>query len=187
MTKQFPIEFYISGSACIYGCLLLILLPIELVTAIFAAAAIHEICHILALCLFRVPLLGISLCIGGTQIHTPPLQPVPELLCTAAGPLGSLMCLLLIRRFPLLAVCALIQGLFNLLPVYPLDGGRILHCFCLLLYPDQVFLICSIAKWCVSILVITSCIFLACRTKDSFFLLFALYFLLQVCARRKPP
>ena len=49
-----------------------------------------------------------------------------ELLCALAGPVGSLLLALL--PFPMLALCGLCQGLFNLLPIMPLDGGRVLGC-----------------------------------------------------------
>jgi len=48
-----------------------------------------------------------------------------------AGPAGSMLLLLLSRSAPKIAVCGLFHGLYNLLPVLPLDGGRLLQ---LLLY-----------------------------------------------------
>ena len=50
-----------------------------------------------------------------------------ELLAVLAGPVGSLLLLGVHRWFPRLALCGLVQGLFNLLPVRPLDGGRALY------------------------------------------------------------
>ena len=50
-----------------------------------------------------------------------------EVSCPSAGPLVSLTLCLLSRWMPILGLCALVQGLFNLLPVYPMDGGRILQ------------------------------------------------------------
>ena len=50
-----------------------------------------------------------------------------ELLAVLAGPAGSLLLLSLYRVLPRVAVCAAVQGFYNLLPIEPLDGGRALR------------------------------------------------------------
>lgn len=50
------------------------------------------------------------------------------MFCAAAGPLGSFLFARAMTFFPEASVCALVQGIYNLLPVYPLDGGRIFRC-----------------------------------------------------------
>ena len=41
-----------------------------------------------------------------------------------AGPFGGLVLLLTARWLPRLAICGLMQSVFNLLPISPLDGSR---------------------------------------------------------------
>ena len=56
------------------------------------------------------------------------MSPIREAICALAGPLGSFSLLLISEYFPEAAVCGLIQGAYNLIPVYPLDGGRLMRC-----------------------------------------------------------
>ena len=67
-------------------------------------------------------------------METSPMTPGREALCALAGPLGSFLLLLLARHFPEAAVCGIVQGGYNLIPIYPLDGGRILRC----LLPEKI-------------------------------------------------
>lgn len=92
------------------------------------AAAFHECGHLAALGLAGVPVTALRIRMGGAVIVTPPMGYRQELLSAAAGPAASLL---------LAAVCwdaaelaaRISAGLliFNLLPVYPMDGGRILR------------------------------------------------------------
>lgn len=187
MTKRFPVEVSLSTGSCILSALLLLILPFKLVLAAFFAAAIHELCHLLVLVACRVPILQISITTGGAIIRTPPIAPHQELLCTLAGPAGSLLCLLVGRFFPLLALCGLIQGLYNLIPLYPLDGGRIIKCAAQICFPRCWQILLKGTDFCSITAVIVACVFLYHRTVDVLFLMFGSYFLLKILVARKIP
>lgn len=99
------------------------------------AAGVHELGHALAVVLSRGKILRLSLGASGARMETTPLSYRQEALCALAGPLAGLSLLLVRRYAPWLALWGLMQSLYNLLPVYPLDGGRALRALLLLHLP----------------------------------------------------
>lgn len=92
------------------------------------AAAFHEFCHYQALRLCGVQIAGFSVGVNGAVLATAPMERRQEFICALAGPVGSFLLLGLHRWMPVTAVCAGLQGAFNLLPVFPMDGGRVMRC-----------------------------------------------------------
>lgn len=118
----------VDPAACILGALLLLTVPLKWLLAATFSAVFHELCHILMIKLTEGRIWEIRIGIGGAVIETESMTSGTELACALAGPVGSLLLLLLFRWFPRVALCAGVQGIFNLLPLFPLDGGRILRC-----------------------------------------------------------
>lgn len=115
----------------------LFLLPLQWVLGWFLAAAIHEISHILAIHLMGIRILSMKLTSSGAVIITDSMKLRQELICALSGPAGGLFALLLIRLAPHFALCAGIQSIYNLLPIYPLDGGRALNCLFQIVYEEK--------------------------------------------------
>ena len=107
---------------------LILMLPLNWVGAALLAAVVHELCHFLALVVFRVPVYRLEIGAGGAILETGEMGIREELFCALAGPIGSFALLILARRFPRLALCGLVQGCFNAIPLGKLDGGRTMRC-----------------------------------------------------------
>ena len=98
------------------------------------ACALHELGHVLAVGLLGGRFGALRLSAVGAQLTLDPGRPLSygrELLCALAGPAVSLLTAWVAAggRLFLLAGLSLGQGLFNLLPLLPLDGGRCLYLF----------------------------------------------------------
>ena len=139
-----PTKYQITPGACIGAALLLLLLPLKWLVAALFAACIHELCHYAALRLCRARPKKLAIGANGTSMEIGVLSYGKELLCALAGPLGSISLLFVGRLFPRIALCGAFHGLYNLLPLYPLDGGRALHCGArLLLPPNTADMVCA--------------------------------------------
>lgn len=124
MGPSFRIEF----SACFLLALGLLLLPLDWMFGAVLAALFHELCHYTAVKMLGVSCFGLRIGAGGIVMALGSVSRKEEMMIAAAGPVGSLLLLCFSCVYPQLAVCGLVQGVFNLLPIWPLDGGRILRC-----------------------------------------------------------
>lgn len=168
--------------------LLLLTVPVRWLLAALCSGFVHELCHVLVIRFFGLKIHSVHIGINGARIKTEPMTCIQELFCALAGPLGALSLLFFAKWIPRVAICAAFQSLYNLFPVYPSDGGRILYCCAKLLLPDSsvigvsqvvgaVFLFCAVAigiygtfflhLGLVPILIAWSLVFRSIRNKNS--------------------
>ena len=109
----------------------------------FGSIILHELAHSVVAKAYKIPVRSITLFVFGgvAQITREAAKPLNELLMAIAGPLTSLALggVLLALWFVLgaddsrpvdsvlmwLALMNIVLGLFNLLPAFPMDGGRV--------------------------------------------------------------
>lgn len=123
MRKCTKIPVEVNTGFYVFTAFMLLVVPLKWMIAWVSAALFHELCHYAALKAFGARVLQLKITSGGTVMETD-LQGVRACAASLAGPLGGLLLTLLGKNFPRLAVCAMIQSVYNLLPLYPLDGGR---------------------------------------------------------------
>ncbi len=102
----------------------LLMLPIDWVVSVLAAALVHELCHICTLLILGGKIRSIRISGSGCVIASTFPGYLQSLCSILAGPAGSMAMLLFCRKMPQLAVCGFFHGAYNLLPLLPLDGGN---------------------------------------------------------------
>ena len=138
--------------------------PAHTFAPFLAAVTLHEAGHLIMLRLLHVRVHKLRLALSGAVIETDLLAYRKEIAVAAAGPLvNGIALLLLSEKAPLFALVNLCLLAYNLLPFYPLDGGRILRALLHLLLNDRVAraLERSIAAVCLLLLIAFSC-YLTC-------------------------
>lgn len=97
-----------------------------------AACVLHELGHIAAAAAFGGRVERLSLTVVGAELridYRAPLTYVRDSLVALAGPGANLLAggLFLALNWDLAAALTLAVGAFNLLPILPLDGGRVVY------------------------------------------------------------
>ncbi len=135
--------FYFPGVLPSLNTGTLALVTIITVILFFASVLIHEMSHSLVAIKKGIPVERITLFLFGgmAQIEKEPETPFSEFIMAIAGPVASFVLAIFFgiiwfftRGYALveepvkyLAIINVVLGAFNLLPGYPLDGGRVLR------------------------------------------------------------
>ena len=158
------VQIRVSGASCILLALMLLMLPLKWICAAILAAVLHESFHAAAIILCGGRIERIRLGSRGAAMEILPMTRGRELLCALSGPAGGLLLLLFAKWIPRTAVCATFHSIYNLLPVYPLDGGRALRCGAELLFGRKAERVClwveKLCLICVAALALYACFFL---------------------------
>lgn len=135
MSRSPDVTVCVRPSALLTPALFLLLTdtPI-LLAALLPAALLHELAHYAVLRLCGVRTARFTLTGLGASLYVPELHRLSygaELLSAAAGPLMNLLLWVLLsltgrEGLTLFAGAQMVLGVLNLLPVCPMDGGRIL-------------------------------------------------------------
>ena len=117
--------------------LMLLLVPLPWLAGWVLAALIHELSHCIAVLLCGGKITAIKFSSAGIVLESGYLSTWRSVICSLAGPAGGLLLYVFSKRFPYLAICGFLQSVYNLLPIYPLDGGRAVRAICLLFFCDS--------------------------------------------------
>lgn len=173
----------VSVGFCLMLSLMLLLMPLRWLFSAVVAAILHEFCHYIVILLFCGRVAGVKFYAFGARMPLPEMSRCREFLCAMAGPAGGLLLTLLAPIFPRLAICGFLQSVYNLLPIYPLDGGRMLSALLsMLFFPPKAAGLLRFTEICtkigIGILGLYCCFFLNWG-------IFPLFIAVLICIRAK--
>lgn len=157
---QNNVRFIVTPGFYIYFALFIFLFPVQWVVSWAMATVVHELFHYCAISAFKIPVSAIALGADGIRLITSPMRSREEVICALAGPLGGLCLILLAKWLPYVAICALVQSIYNLLPIFPLDGGRAIRGIIHRILPEQYsFKACQCIEITAVMIVVALCLF----------------------------
>lgn len=166
---------------------LLMFLPLDWVLSAFTAALIHELCHIAALLILGGKISKMQISIRGCILDAESPGDFASFCSILAGPLGSMALLMTPGMLPKIAVCGLFHGLYNLLPVLPLDGGRGLHLILKSLIPGHADTVLWWAGWIACCILLTAAVWCSFALKWGIApVLIVLFWIIQMHPRKIP-
>lgn len=145
------------------ACFAFYLCPADRFWPFAALCAAHELGHLAALSVFGIRVERVRLGAFGAVIQTGPMAPGVEAVCAFAGPGVNLFAFWALRRsLPGAAVISLLLALGNLLPIWPMDGGRVLRALANLMLSLRASIVLETAVACVTLVLLGLVSLLAC-------------------------
>lgn len=175
----------IDSSCYFWWAFLILLLPLRWLAAAISAAAVHELSHFLAVRILGGRVSRLTIHPTGAKMRISALSPWREMVAALAGPCGGLLLLCFAQQIPLTALCALIHSIWNLLPIYPLDGGRALRCCAGILLPeDRAERVCIQIGFMVPAAMAAFCVFLMLHLRGGWMPLLLLFPLIRLVCQK---
>lgn len=121
----------------------LLVIPVPWLLSWLLAGLIHEVFHFMALRLCGYPVKNIKISVSGAKLETQMEPGLKMALCAIAGPISGFLLLAAVHIIPRIAICGLLQSVWNLMPVFPLDGSRVIIGLLSMMYDEKtVKIIC---------------------------------------------
>lgn len=133
--RRFRVE--IDPPVLFIGSVLILLIPFRWLASVFLAAVVHEGAHWVFVLLLDGSISSIKVGVQGAVMDARLSDPFAEFLSILAGPVSSCTLYLFRNVFPELAICGIVHGIYNFIPILPLDGGRMLQCVLLSHVPHK--------------------------------------------------
>ena len=107
---------------------------LELFLICYISVLLHEIAHVITALILKVDVTEILLMpVGVSATYNENISPKKEIIISLAGPIMSLI-MAIFSKDSLISNINFIIMILNLIPIYPLDGGRVQRIFFILKY-----------------------------------------------------
>ena len=160
MPSPNKIKFQLDSWVPVYWAVLLLTIPLKPLACILVSITVHELFHFLAAMILKIPVISIKIHVLRIKMTVNNMSNLQEMICALAGPLGGFFLAGIFHKYPLLSLCALLHSVFNLIPLYPLDGGRAMCSLIGLLFPrEKSEWLCRLFQWMILSLLFAACLY----------------------------
>ena len=117
----------IKPNTYIFLTILLFTIPLTWISSWIIAILFHEFCHYIAVILCRGKIHSLKIGLLGAEMQCSNMSDACQVIAVLCGPIGGLFLACLGRYCPRIALCSFFLSIYNLIPLLPLDGGRVLY------------------------------------------------------------